>query len=207
MSFFLRKASDDPGAFGMLDSRRERILEGRFYRLAAILARRSREANAWSYSLLYGLHRHMFENIFPESAGKERQTEVMLGAFPVPAPGKIKDRLRYLVESARSLIEESASMSDGTARAALVFPKAALFHADSVVTQPFIDGNKRWARLLLNALLIDCGFKPGTIVYEEQRAEYMRGIEKAIAGDADQLATILLRGWLEEDERYRSGAY
>lgn len=74
-----------------------------------------------------------------------------------------------------------------------------------MVTQPFLDGNKRWARLLLNALLVDCGFSPGTIVHDEQRSEYMCGIGKALAGDTDQLATLFLRGNVEQASSYRSG--
>jgi hypothetical protein len=42
-------------------------------------------------------------------------------------------------------------------------------------------------------------------VHDEQRSEYMCGIGKALAGDTDQLATLFLRGNVEQASSYRSG--
>jgi hypothetical protein len=53
----------------------------------------------------------------------------MLGAFPVPARGQIKDRLRYLIEAARSFIEESAAMTPGAECTETIFARVAAFHA------------------------------------------------------------------------------
>jgi hypothetical protein len=48
MPFSDERASGDPGAFGMLDTRQERILRGPLYHLEAIIAQQPRRADEWS---------------------------------------------------------------------------------------------------------------------------------------------------------------
>jgi len=55
---------------------------------------------------------------------------------------------------------------------------AALAHYKLVTIHPFIDGNGRTARLLMNLLLLQHGY-PLAIIQKEQRSEYIAAIEHA----------------------------
>ncbi len=55
---------------------------------------------------------------------------------------------------------------------------AALVHYKFVSIHPFIDGNGRTARLLMNLVLIQNGYPPA-IIKMENRVEYIQSIEKA----------------------------
>jgi Fic family protein len=59
---------------------------------------------------------------------------------------------------------------------------AALAHYKLVTIHPFIDGNGRTARLLMNLLLLQCGY-PLAIIQKEQRSEYINAIEHARSTD------------------------
>jgi Fic family protein len=55
---------------------------------------------------------------------------------------------------------------------------AALAHYKLVSIHPFVDGNGRTARLLMNLLLLQCGY-PLAIIKNEQRGAYIDAIEHA----------------------------
>lgn len=55
---------------------------------------------------------------------------------------------------------------------------AALAHYKLVSIHPFVDGNGRTARLLMNLLLLQCGY-PLAIIKKEQRSDYIAAIEHA----------------------------
>ena len=55
---------------------------------------------------------------------------------------------------------------------------AALAHYQLVLIHPFVDGNGRTARLLMNLLLLQEGY-PLAIIKKEKRSEYIRAIEHA----------------------------
>jgi Fic family protein len=55
---------------------------------------------------------------------------------------------------------------------------AAIIHSDFVKIHPFIDGNGRTARLLLNFELMQNGYPP-IVIEKEQRAEYYSALDEA----------------------------
>jgi len=59
---------------------------------------------------------------------------------------------------------------------------AALAHYKLVTIHPFVDGNGRVARLLMNLLLLQSGY-PLAIIKKEQRAQYIAAIEQARSSD------------------------
>lgn len=56
--------------------------------------------------------------------------------------------------------------------------KAAKAHFDFVTIHPFIDGNGRTARLLMNLILLQYGYPPA-IIRVKNRADYILAVEKA----------------------------
>jgi Fic family protein len=56
-----------------------------------------------------------------------------------------------------------------------------LAHFQLVGIHPFIDGNGRAARLVLNLLLVRAGYPP-TILQAQDRLEYYQALEQAHAG-------------------------
>jgi fido (protein-threonine AMPylation protein) len=201
------KAPDDSGAFGMLGSEQKRIVEGATYWVGARIAEEKRSPEQWSISLLLNIHRKLFSSVFPEHAGKLRLKDVIFRSHIIPAPGQIQYRLTDIVKDARHIIAQARTIGDREERIQTILPQISRFHADCVVIQPFIDGNKRWARQVLFALLVDCGFWPGSRIDVNDRERYMDGIDKSVAGNHDQLATLVLEGWVRLEEDFSSGSY
>jgi Fic family protein len=65
-----------------------------------------------------------------------------------------------------------------------------LAHFRLVDIHPFIDGNGRTARLLLNLILMRAGFPP-TVVKMNNRKNYYAALERAHAGDADDFIALI----------------
>lgn len=63
-------------------------------------------------------------------------------------------------------------------------------------THPFLDGNGRTGRLVLNLILVRLGYPPA-IIYKRQRTEYLRALRRADAGDSGSLGELLARAILD----------
>lgn len=200
------KAPDDEGAFGNLTPDGVRVLEELGYRMHRRIVAEARTADEWSYSLLCGIHHDLFGALFPDIAGALRRREVSLRDYPVPRPAQIVYRLTDIVTNAVAMIGFVPTLEDVAERTTAAMRLAARLHTDCVVVQPFLDGNKRWALHVLNALLIDIGYWPGTsldLFGVRSRERYLSAIDRAVANDPDPLAELILRGWLASRERYR----
>jgi Fic family protein len=66
---------------------------------------------------------------------------------------------------------------------------------------PFLDGNGRTGRLLLNLILLRLGYPPA-IVFKRQRAQYLLALAKADAGILGPLGEFLARAILEVLHRF-----
>jgi hypothetical protein len=77
------------------------------------------------------------------------------------------------------------------------FPEqAAALHCRFEQIHPFLDGNGRTGRLLLNLVLVRMGYPP-MIIYKRQRNEYLRALRRADAGDPGFLGEVLARAILD----------
>ena len=100
--------------------------------------------------------------------------------------------------------EVSAWLEDVNAlpRRDLTLPeRLAQIHRRFEQIHPFLDGNGRTGRLLLNLLLVRLGYPPA-IIYKRQRSNYLRALRRADAGDPGQLGELLARAVLDNLYRF-----
>ena len=77
------------------------------------------------------------------------------------------------------------------------FPEhVAALHCRFEQIHPFLDGNGRTGRLLLNLVLVRVGYPP-MIIYKRQRTEYLRALRRADSGDPGFLGEVIARAILD----------
>ncbi|CAJ0579425.1 unnamed protein product, partial [Mesorhabditis spiculigera] len=118
------------------------------------------------------MHQRVLGHAQPLDAGRLRDTQVYVGRFTPVAPKYVKEQMLELVDW---LNEPSNQDMDPVQLAAIA-------HYKLVVVHPFVDGNGRTARLLLNLILMKAGFPP-VILPVSTRAEYYATLQTANNGD------------------------
>jgi Fic family protein len=111
---------------------------------------------------------HKFILAGSNQAGQWREDQVMIAgsAHVPPRPEKIP----YAMASMMNWLEKDGPGFHPVERAARL-------HADLVTIHPFIDGNGRTARRLMNLELIRSGF-PAVVIHNEDRLEYYNGLQE-----------------------------
>ena len=112
-----------------------------------------------------------------EGPGNWRQHEIQgfAGGMKPPTFPLIPSEITAWVDRANHLQEQIA---DGALTIAAVPEELARLHREFECVHPFIDGNGRSGRLLLNLLLIRLGWPPA-IILKEQRRKYLRALERS----------------------------
>lgn len=102
------------------------------------------------------IHRKVMSYVDPVEAGSFRRTQVYVGSHkPVP-PDEIADQMQQLIEWLNS--DEALSLHP--------VHYSAIAHYKLVHIHPFVDGNGRTSRLLMNFILMQAGkVQPKTIFY------------------------------------------
>jgi Fic family protein len=124
---------------------------------------------ALSEHVIRSLHQLVLKNIDDTNAGVYRRNNVTIaGAEHVPpdfvqVPQLMQEWLAWLKQQERSLHPVE---------------RAARVHADFVKIHPFVDGNGRTARLLMNLELLKHGFPPA-VLPKERRLEYYEALDYA----------------------------
>jgi cell filamentation protein, protein adenylyltransferase len=115
------------------------------------------------------IHQLVLKNVDDENAGRYRSINVRMAGAEHRPPNAL-----HVPEQMEALI------SWYHAAAAHLHPveRAARFHADFVKIHPFVDGNGRTARLLMNLELLKAGF-PAAVVAVEQRLRYYETLDLA----------------------------
>lgn len=121
--------------------------------------------------IILDLHRLILRENDDQNAGRYRDKKVYLsGSYFVPpeaqeVPLKMNTFINQLEESKKHPIIAAADA-----------------HLGLVTIHPFIDGNGRCARLLMNLILIKDGYPPA-IILMSRREEYIKYLEKAQASN------------------------
>lgn len=74
-------------------------------------------------------------------------------------------------------------------------------HSQFERVHPFIDGNGRTGRLLLNLVLVRLGYAPA-IIYKRDRSKYLKALRSADADDPGPLAEMLARAVMDNLYRF-----
>lgn len=115
-----------------------------------------------------------------DAPGAWRKTGVRVRAVSVSLPPAIP----------ADLAEWSASTAQLAGRHPLAH--AALHHAWFERIHPFVDGNGRVGRLVLNLLLLQHGYSPAVILASE-RSRYLHALRSADSGNSSSLTEIVAR--------------
>ena len=123
--------------------------------------------NPFSEHIIKSIHQLILKNIAPDHAGSYRQEKVVIAGVQhtPPEPILVPEQMTRLIQWQNAFQGHPVE-------------KAARLHADLVKIHPFIDGNGRTARLLMNFKLLSHGFQP-VIIRKEQRLAYYEALDKA----------------------------
>lgn len=92
------------------------------------------------------------------------------------------------------------AVADGTLGTIGVPEALARIHVNFERLHPFIDGNGRAGRLLLNLILIRLGWPP-IVIFKEQRGRYLKALDRADHDDLGPLAELLVRSVVDNLHR------
>ncbi|XP_004534425.1 adenosine monophosphate-protein transferase FICD homolog [Ceratitis capitata] len=118
------------------------------------------------------IHRRVLGHVDPIEGGEFRRTQVYVGGHVPPGPGDLAILMHHFENWLNS--EQTVSLHP--------VKHAALAHYKLVHIHPFIDGNGRTSRLLMNALLMRAGYPP-IIIPKQQRHKYYQFLQVANEGD------------------------
>lgn len=129
------------------------------------------------------LHALVLAKIDDENAGQYRTLSVrIVGATHEPPPGW---EIAPLMNDWASWLVEQAKVLDPVTLTALAHHKLVAIH-------PFIDGNGRTARLIMNLVLMRAGYPPA-IIARVNRQQYYRVLAQADGGKTDPLVNFVGR--------------
>lgn len=117
------------------------------------------------------LHQIILQKIDDTNSGRYRNVSVRIAGSRVimPNAAKVSELMANFITWLHQQPKENA-------------PETAIdTHYKLVTIHPFVDGNGRTARLIMNLVLMQSGFPP-VIIPKEDRQEYLRVIEKAQLG-------------------------
>lgn len=134
-----------------------------------------------SEHLIRSLHQLVLHKTDEETAGKYRTSNVYIGgADHIPpdatqVPGEMSRLILWFIKERRRLHPVELS---------------ALLHHKFVYIHPFIDGNGRTARLIMNIVLMRAGY-PLVVILKNDRSRYYRALERADRGDYTTLVRFI----------------
>lgn len=135
-----------------------------------------------------------------ESPGNLREHDIhpfAEGMTPPPwphVPMLLQDWVDDVVQLGR-LVADDEPMSE-------VLPEAlARAHNRFEQIHPFLDGNGRTGRLVLNLILVRLGYPP-VVIFKRQRDDYLRAMRRADAGDVGPLGEVIARAMHDNLNRF-----
>ena len=154
------------------------------------LAQKNQELNEHDIKSIHSL---ILKNIDNENAGKYRQNNVIISGATHLASSSLE---------VASKMQEFISWYKNEAKNLHPIERASRVHVDFVGIHPFIDGNGRTSRLLMNLELIKDGF-PAVVIEAKDRVAYYDALDKAhTKGEYDDFIKLVCEGLERSFERY-----
>ena len=127
------------------------------------------------------LHKLFYYRVDATNAGHYRKQNIIVTGtdFVFPAPSELKGLMAAFVNEIPRLREEMHPIEF-----------AALLHTRLVTIHPFVDGNGRTARLLMNLALLQAGY-PVTIIPPVLRSEYLTTVKESNRGNVAPFVDLL----------------
>jgi Fic family protein len=131
-------------------------------------------------TLILDIHERILQKIDTQNAGRYRTIPVRIAGSTVVLPNPLK--VPHLMNQFTTWLNDPHDSP---------LSLAADAHYQLVSIHPFVDGNGRTARLLMNLILMKSGYPPA-IIRKEDRRLYLKSLEKAQLGGslADYYALI-----------------
>jgi Fic family protein len=127
------------------------------------------------------LHKLFYYRIDQACAGHYRKQNVVVTGtdFVFPPPSQLKNLMTEFAAEIPALRSEKHPIE-----------YAALLHLRLVTIHPFVDGNGRTARLLMNLALLQAGY-PVTIIPPVLRSDYLSAVRQGNSGNNAPFVTLL----------------
>lgn len=148
------------------------------------------------------IHYLVLKGIDDENAGKYRNVPVKISGseYETPSPESVPPQMEDLGKWLASV--STNENSHGVLEAILY---AAAAHTWFVYVHPFIDGNGRVARLLMNLILMRYGY-PIAIITKEDRMRYYDALEISQSSDLTPFIALVIECVAESLEEYEEAA-
>ncbi|GFO53074.1 cell division protein Fic [Geomonas sp. Red276] len=127
------------------------------------------------------IHKLFYYRIDEANAGHYRKQNIIVTGtdFVFPAPSALKELMAAFAEEIPRLRAEKHPIEF-----------AELLHTRLVTIHPFVDGNGRAARLLMNLALLQEGY-PITIIPPVLRSEYLAAVRESNTGNSAPILNLL----------------
>lgn len=129
------------------------------------------------------IHKLILTHIDDENAGSYRKTQVRIAGAPFTPPES------WQITSLMDEWSDWVASAEGSMHPIVLASQA---HHRLVAIHPFLDGNGRTARLVMNLLLMRNGYPP-TVILRVNRRQYYSVLAKADSGNPDALENFVGR--------------
>lgn len=133
--------------------------------------------SSWTLRSLHGL---VLRRTRPDDAGQFRAVPVLFAgsATVPPSPEAVLGQVDDLFRVWRSDLDHAVIV-------------AARYHAQLMAIHPFVDGNGRTGRLMMNLFLLKHHYPPPALIEPDQRGAYLDALSAADGGDEVPLISVV----------------
>ena len=143
-------------------------------------------------SAIKNLHKLFYEKIDSDNAGNYRKKSIIVTGSDVkfPKPDEIESKMQEFINKIPEMKQKMHPVQ-----------LAAMLHIIFVNIHPFIDGNGRLARLLMNLTLLQAGYNI-TIIPPIVRADYIRALQESNHNNFEPFINFISEMVLESQKEY-----
>lgn len=138
-----------------------------------------------------------------ESPGSYRTHDIreFAGGMKPPSWVEVPSRMTSWVDSVNEFGAQLSSLQVSAVRTVDIPLRLAALHCEFERIHPFLDGNGRTGRLLLNLILVRLGFPP-VIIFKRDRAKYLSALDRADQADLGPLAELIARSVIDNLHKF-----